>query len=131
MMTCCCYFTKWTEAIPIKDKTAYTIAKELFKLECDKGAAFIFIHDQGTEYVNQVISKLCEMMQTTKRIVTASHPMTNELDERWNQTLQTAIRKVIDPDNQNDLPTELLVMNPLECLLISWYTIMNHGSLLM
>ena len=42
------------------------------------------------------------MMQITKRIATAYHPMTNGLDERWNQTLQTAIRKVIDPDNQND-----------------------------
>ena len=102
LLTCCCYFTKWTEAIPIKDKEAYTIAKELFKLECDKGAAYIFIHDQGTEFVNQVNDKLCQLMQTTKRIATAYHPMTNGMDERWNQTLQTAIRKVIDPEEQND-----------------------------
>ena len=57
---------------------------------------------QGTEFVNQVNNKLCEMMKTTKRIATAYHPMTNGFDERWNQTLQTAIRKVIDPDNQDD-----------------------------
>ena len=49
MLTACCYFTKWVEAIAIKDKTANTVASELFKLQCQKGAASIFIHDQGTD----------------------------------------------------------------------------------
>lgn len=102
ILTCCCYFTKWTEAIPIKDKTALTVAKVLFTLQCQKGSASVFIHDQGTEFVNQVNNELCNLMHISKRIATAYHPMTNGMDERWNQTLQTALRKVIDPHTQND-----------------------------
>ena len=41
-------------------------------------------------------------MNITKQIATAYYPMTNGLDERWNGTLQTALRKVIDQDTQND-----------------------------
>ena len=102
ILTCCCYFTKWAEAIPIKDKTAYTVASALYKLQCEKGAAAVFIHDQGTEFINQVNDELCRLMDISKRIATAYHPMTNGLDERWNGTLQTALRKVIDQDAQDD-----------------------------
>ena len=107
MLTACCYFTKWVEAIAIKDKTANTVASELFKLQCQKGAASIFIHDQGTEFVNKVNDKMCQLMGIQKRISTAYHPQTNGLDERWNQTLQTALRKVIDPTTQDDWDTHL------------------------
>jgi hypothetical protein len=54
LLTCCCYFTKWAEAVPLEDKTAETVATELFRLQCQKGSASIFIHDQGTEFVNQI-----------------------------------------------------------------------------
>ena len=32
ILICCCYFTKWTEAIPLKDKSAFSVASALFKL---------------------------------------------------------------------------------------------------
>ena len=32
ILTCCCYFTKWSEAILLKDKSAYSVANALFKL---------------------------------------------------------------------------------------------------
>ena len=102
ILTCCCYFTKWTEAIPLKDKSAFSVASALFKLLCEKGAASVFIHDQGTEFINGINSQLCRLMNITKWIATAYHPMTNGLDECWNGTLQTALRKVIDQDTQND-----------------------------
>ena len=77
-------------------------ASALFKLQCEKGAASVFIHDQGTEFKSCVNNELCCLMDITKRIATAYHPMTNGLDERWNGTLQTALRKVIDHDCQDD-----------------------------
>ena len=66
-----------------------------------------YIHDQGTEFVNKVNDKMCQLMGIQKRISTAYHPQTNGLDERWNQTLQTALRKVIDPTTQDDWDTHL------------------------
>ena len=110
LLTACCYFTKWTEAIPIKDKTASTVAQVLYKLLCEKGVACVFIHDQGTEFVNVINDEMCAMLNIEKRIATAYHPMTNGLDERWNQTLQTALRKVIKPDVQDDWDQHLDVI---------------------
>ena len=67
-----------------------------------RGQPLFFIHDHGTEFINGINSELCRLMNITKRIATAYHPMTNGLDERWNGTLQTALRKVIYQDTQND-----------------------------
>ena len=102
ILTCCCYFTKWAEARPLKDKSALTVANELYKLQCEKGAASILSHDQGTEFINQIHEEMCQKMDISKRIATAYHPTTNGLDERWNGTLQTTLQKVIDPDSQDD-----------------------------
>ena len=70
ILTCCCYFIKWSEAIPLKDKSASSVASALFKLQSEKGAASVFIHDQGTEFINCVNNELCHLMDTRKRIAT-------------------------------------------------------------
>ena len=85
----CCYFTKWSEAILFKDKSDYSVSSALFKLQCEKGAASIFIHDQVIEFTNCVNNELCRLMDITKKIATAYNPMTNGLDERWNSTLHS------------------------------------------
>ena len=33
IITCCCYFNKWSETVPLKDKSASSIANALFKKE--------------------------------------------------------------------------------------------------
>ena len=62
LLTASCYFTKWTEAVQIQDKKAATVVNVLFKMLCEKGVASVFIHDQGTEFVNEINEMLCSMM---------------------------------------------------------------------
>ena len=57
----------------------------------------MFIHDQGTEFINGVNSEPCRLMDISKRIATAYHPMTNSLDERWNGTPSNSLAPFIDP----------------------------------
>ncbi|KAJ8337364.1 hypothetical protein SKAU_G00385840 [Synaphobranchus kaupii] len=64
------FFTKWVEAIPIKEKTAV-----------------------ATSQVNQ---SLFENFGVKHCITSAYHPQTNGLDERTNQTLKRAIGKTLD-----------------------------------
>ena len=42
------------------------------------------------------------MFANMLRMSTAYHPVTNGLDERLNQMLKVALRKVIDPTSQDD-----------------------------
>ena len=86
----------------MKDKTAYTVTTTFYKLQSEKEEPSVFIHDQGNELINQVNDELCQLMDISKRIATAYHPMTNGLDEHWNGNLQTALRKVMDQDAQDD-----------------------------
>ena len=59
------------------------------------------ISDQGREFVNQVEMELLGLTGTEHRIATAYHPQTNGLTERFNQTLQSALLKVVN-DTQSD-----------------------------
>ena len=59
------------------------------------------ISDQGREFVNSVKAELFELTCTEHRVTSAYHPQTNGLTERFNQTLQTALVKIVN-DNQNE-----------------------------
>lgn len=54
ILTMTCYFSKWVEAYPLKDKTAASVAGALYKAYCQHGAPMNIITDQGSEFVNQV-----------------------------------------------------------------------------
>ena len=65
------------------------------------GFCEVVISDQGREFVDQVETELLGLAGTQHRIATAYHPQTNGLIERFNQTLQSALLKVVN-DIQSD-----------------------------
>ena len=58
-------------------------------------------NDQRREFLNDVNKNLLAWLKTDHRIVTAYHPQTNDLVERFNQTLQRSLVKMVN-DNQDD-----------------------------
>ena len=52
------YFSKYVEAVPIKDKSAVSVAKGIYEVYCRQGAPVHIITDQGKEFVNQVAMHL-------------------------------------------------------------------------
>lgn len=61
----------------------------------------MLISDQGREFVNKVEKELLRLTGTEHRVTSAYHPQTNGLTERFNQTLQAAVGKVVNKQ-QND-----------------------------
>ena len=58
------YFSKWSEAKPVKDKSASTVARLLYEVMCRHGCFKTQINDQGKEFVNEVSDALLELTGT-------------------------------------------------------------------
>ena len=61
LIVCIDYFSKWSEAKGVQNKSATTVAKFLNELICRHGCIEIQINDQGKEFVNGVSEKLSDM----------------------------------------------------------------------
>ena len=68
------YFSKWSEAKPIHDKSAPTVAQFLYELTCRHGCFAIQINDQGREFVNEVANELHSMVGTQQSVTFVYHP---------------------------------------------------------
>ena len=77
------------------------MASFLYSLFCRHGAPKRIQSDQGREFVNSLTNLLLKLTGVHHVISTAYHPQTNGLDERFNQTLQRALLKMID-ENQSE-----------------------------
>jgi len=82
------YFTQWTEAYPIPNQEATTVAKKLTD-------EFFFwfsppeqLHsDQGRNFESAVIADICKLLAMRKSRTTPYHPQSDGLVERCNRTL--------------------------------------------
>ena len=90
------YFSKWSEAKAVKDKSAPTVAKFLYEIICRHGCMRIQINDQGKEFINEVSENLHEMAGTEQRITSAYHPQSNGVCERQNRTIKDSLVKVLE-----------------------------------
>ena len=64
LIVCIDYFSKWSEAKAVKDKSAPTVPKFLYETICRHKCMRIQINDQGKEFVNEVSENLPEMTGT-------------------------------------------------------------------
>ena len=61
------YFSKWTEAFPIKDKCADTVADVLVdKIILRFGMPLVIHSDQGREFENGLMKSLCSLLGCVK-----------------------------------------------------------------
>ena len=82
------YFSKWPEAEAIKDKSANSVAIFLCKTICRYN-----IHCMCTFYD--------KTLKVNHKISSAYHPQTNGLIERYNQTLQRSLVKLVNKEQDN------------------------------
>lgn len=93
------YFTKWSHVVPIPDKSARTVASDLFNICKIMGFPAIYISDQRREFVNDVISCLTEKRKAAHIISTTYHPQTNELLSDFNKIVKSMTLKICSDHN--------------------------------
>ena len=121
-----CDYTKYTEAYPLKDKTARSVADALMDIWLPRYGFPMFLHsDQGKEFDNTVIHKLSELLGIVKTkttpyhlrsdgLVAPYHPRSDVLVERFNITLLAMLAMFVsrEHDNWDDLlPFMMLAYN--------------------
>ena len=96
------YFTKYTDAFPLRNKTAYLCAKTLMERWIVYHGVPTVVHsDQGREFEGRVFKHLVEMLGATKTRTAPYRPQSDGLVERFNRTLLNML-SVFVHDNPTD-----------------------------
>ena len=81
-------FARWTEACPLPDKTAQSVADAFFnQIVCRFGMPIVIHSDQGREFENIIMQELCILCGSHKTRTTPYHPESDGLVECFNRTL--------------------------------------------
>jgi transposase InsO family protein len=106
--------TRFVYLRSLRDSTAITVARKLFKLFCDIGFPKILQSDNGTEFVNQVLTHLTQNMEIQHRLTTPYHPRANGAAERQVKNAVDIIRKRFEDNVQQwhfQVPVAQLALN--------------------
>ena len=75
--------TRFTIVRALKDKSMYSVAKSLLSIFSLVGFPKILQSDNGTEFVNNVVKSLTEIMTVEHRLITPYNPRANGASEKW------------------------------------------------
>ena len=89
------YLTRWAEAMSIRYCTIAIVTKFLFKnVVIWFGFPKILLSDQGTHFVNKVISELTAEFQILHKKMNPYHPQANGTVEAFNKIPENALTKL-------------------------------------
>jgi len=101
------HFSKWAEALPIRNHTAPTVARTLMTHVFSRfGAPLQLLSDRGPEFESELFAQLMKWMEIDKVRTTAYKPSTNGMVERFHRTLNSMLGKVI-AESQRDWDEKL------------------------
>ncbi|XP_068121096.1 uncharacterized protein [Hyperolius riggenbachi] len=95
------YATRYPEAIPLRNTSAKTIARELFHMFARTGIPKEILTDQGTPFMSRVMKDLCKLLGIQQLRTSVYHPQTDGLVERFNKTLKSMLKRVVDADGRD------------------------------
>ena len=90
------HFTRWYDAIPIRDGQASTVAKVLDERVFSYFGIPETIHtDQGAQFESALFRACCELWNCKKTRCAPYHPQGNSIVERLNRTLGNSLRAML------------------------------------
>ena len=96
------YFTKWTEAYPLPDQKAETVAIALIDNFITRFGLPKEIHtDQGRDFESKIVQEMCVLLGIHKTRTTPWHPQSDGMIERFNRTLGAMLRTVVEEHQQD------------------------------
>ncbi|MCG8033048.1 MAG: DDE-type integrase/transposase/recombinase, partial [Candidatus Thiodiazotropha taylori] len=101
------YFTKWTEALPMANMEAVTVAKLLVEeIICRFGIPRTIHSDQGRQFESKLFQEMCKLLDIEKTRTTPYHPESDGMVERFNRTLATMLSAYVS-ENHKDWDNQL------------------------
>jgi len=102
LLTVMDHFTKWAEAIPLRNHTAPTVARALMVNVFSRfGVPLQLLSDRGSKFESELFSELCRWMDIDKVRTSAYRPSTNGMVECYHRTLNSILGKIIREDQRN------------------------------
>lgn len=96
------YFTKWTEAIPLPNQEAKTVADALVTQVITRFGVPDSLHsDQGRNFESKLFTEVCRILGINKTRTTPYRPQSDGMVERFNRTLEDQLAKYVD-EHQKD-----------------------------
>jgi len=90
------HFSKWAEAIPLRNHTAPVVARALMNhVFCRFGSPKQLLSDRGSEFESELFTELMRWMEIDKLRTTVFKPSTNGVVERFHRTLNSMLGKVV------------------------------------
>ena len=92
-------FTRWPEAIPMKDITAQSCADSfLLHWVARFGSPTIITTDRGAKFTSLLWTEMCQFLGSKLCHTTAFHPAANGLNERFNRSFKVVLKCQSSPD---------------------------------
>ncbi|XP_065195680.1 uncharacterized protein LOC135827084 [Sycon ciliatum] len=120
VLVCTDMFTKWVEVVPLVRHDGPSVAAAFVDVCSRWGAPAVVRCNNGTEFVNQVVTSLYDAFGVEVRHGAVRHPQSQGGVERFNRTLLTLIRKIVQ--ESDDWVSALNV-------LLYYYRIRPHSAL--
>ncbi|KAI3698001.1 hypothetical protein L6452_31110 [Arctium lappa] len=96
------YVSKWVEAKACPRNDAKTVIDFLHKnIFVRFGTPRALISDEGTHFVNRMLSIVLDKYNIQHRVATAYHPQTNGLAELSNREIKIILEKVVKPNRKD------------------------------
>lgn len=96
------YFSKWTEAFPIPNQEAQTVAKVFVEgWVCRLGVPRTIHTDQGRNFESSLFKEMCQLLNIHKTRTTPYHPQSDGMVERFNRTLLAMLSLFVEENQMN------------------------------